>query len=235
MDQLNLALGNQAIPGYEDFKIGEILSLRGWVKQDTCDFFVTRWPDILTSLSVSQRQKIGFYLLEAHLLTPEQKIKILEIQQQNNALFGHIAATQGFVKQQTVDFFVKQLMQPTPGKSQPFLQTVDHIAPGKTQPQQQKPAVQESALKRAERYCKLQEFQNATIELRELLLRNDNNPKAHALLARIYQQRRQGSLAKVHLKKALAIAPNDLYVQDTKQRLFKYVSRKNKTALTSNG
>lgn len=216
-DQLRLALHNQTIPGYENFRIGEILSLRGWVKQDTCDFFATRWPELLRNLSVSERQKIGFYLLEAHLLTPQQKIKILEIQQYRNALFGQIAATQGFVKQQTVDFFVTQLMGSSMGSAQSQSRT-----PTKVQPSQ----FSATPLRKAEQYCKARDFQRAILELRELLIHDDQNAQAHALLARIYQRRGQGSLAKVHLQKAIAIAPQDWFVLDTKKRFLALVSKK---------
>ena len=212
-DQLRLALHNQTIPGYENFRIGEILSLRGWVKQDTCDFFATRWPELLRNLSASERQKIGFYLLEARLLTPQQKIKILEIQQYRNALFGQIAATQGFVKQQTVDFFVTQLMASTQSQSKGSAKV--------TQSQ-----LSATSLHKAEQYCKVRDFRRAILELRELLIHDDQNAQAHALLARIYLRRGQGSLAKVHLKKAIAIAPEDWFVLDTKKRFLALVSKK---------
>lgn len=219
-DQLTLALQNQTIPGYEDFKIGEILSLRGWVKQDTCDFFVVRWPEILQEINASERQKIGFYLLEAHLLTPQQKIKILEIQQHHKALFGQIAATQGFVKQKTVDFFVKQLMASAP--TQPMLH--------EPLPIEQRRIHSPSPLDQAEQYCKAKDFHRAILELRELLIHDEKNAKAHALLARIYQRRQKGSLAKVHLKRAIAIAPQDLFVLDTKKRFLASVVKQNQVA-----
>ena len=220
--QLTLALQNQTIPGYENFRIGEILSLRGWVKQDTCDFFVKRWPEILQEINASERQKIGFYLLEAHLLTPQQKIKILEIQQHQKALFGQIAATQGFVKQKTVDFFVKQLMASAP--TRPMLNApINTPIPIK----QRRPR---SPLNQAEQYCKAKDFHRAILALRELLIHDEKNAKAHALLARIYQRRNKGSLAQVHLKRAIAIAPQDLFVMDTKKRFLASVAKQNQVA-----
>ena len=105
-DQLKLALQNQAIPGYEKFKIGEVLALRGWIKQETCDFFATRWRAILKEEKDDVRlKKISNYLVEAHLLTQEQIQAIAEIQRQKQKSFGQIAIEQGLLKQQTITFF----------------------------------------------------------------------------------------------------------------------------------
>ncbi|AFY37337.1 hypothetical protein Lepto7376_0964 [[Leptolyngbya] sp. PCC 7376] len=197
-DQVQLALQNQSIPGYEDFRIGEILALRGWIKQETCDFFAIRWNNILQSLKIKNKQKkIGYYLLEAGLLTEEQVTSILRIQQKNKKLFGQIAVTQGYLKQQTVDFFVKYLSSAKRNE-----------------------IVRDDSLERAERYFKLRDLQGAMLELREVLRRDGNNGMAHAWLTRIYLEQGQESLAKVHLKQAIALSPNQKFVKDTKKQFF---------------
>ena len=39
--QLEVALRDQTY--YEDMRLGEILALRGWIEQDTADFFAQEW------------------------------------------------------------------------------------------------------------------------------------------------------------------------------------------------
>ena len=102
--QLDVALRDQTY--YEDMRLGEILALRGWVKQDTADFFVQEWFKL-----VNKRidHPIGFYLRKAGLLS-EQDIRIILTKQHKCSLrFGDLAVKQGLVKQNTVDFFLQNL------------------------------------------------------------------------------------------------------------------------------
>ena len=102
--QLEVALRDQAY--YQEMRLGEILALRGWVKQDTADFFVQEWFKL-----VNQRieHPIGFYLQKAGLLT-EQDIKaILSEQNRYSLRFGDTAVKQGLIKPNTVEFFLQNL------------------------------------------------------------------------------------------------------------------------------
>ena len=102
--QLEVALRDQTY--YQDMRLGEILALRGWVKQDTADFFVRDWFKL-----VNQRieHPIGFYLQRAGLLT-EQDIKVILLEQSKYSLrFGDMAVKQGLVKSNTVEFFIQNL------------------------------------------------------------------------------------------------------------------------------
>ena len=102
--QLEVALRDQTY--YQDMRLGEILALRGWVKQDTADFFVKEWFKL-----VNQRvdRPIGFYFKQAGLLT-EQDIKRILLEQNKHSLrFGDTAVKQGLIKPTTVDFFVQNL------------------------------------------------------------------------------------------------------------------------------
>ncbi len=102
--QLEVALRDQTY--YQDMRLGEILALRGWIKQDTADFFVHEWFKL-----VNKRidHPIGFYLQKAGLLT-EQDIKVILLEQHKHPLrFGDIAVKQGLIKPDTVDFFVQNL------------------------------------------------------------------------------------------------------------------------------
>lgn len=102
--QIQVALNDQK--HYQEMRLGEILALRGWIKQDTADFFVEEW---FKSIARRPKHPIGFYLNRAGLLT-EQQIQLI-LQEQNKSLqrFGTIAVSQGLIKQNTVDFFLKNL------------------------------------------------------------------------------------------------------------------------------
>jgi hypothetical protein len=100
--QIQLVLQDQKI--YTDLKIGEILALRGWVKQETSDFFVRDWLKILND---TNRRPIGYYLKQAGLLDETQIETILEEQKRLWMRFGALAVLQGCVKQGTVDFFLE--------------------------------------------------------------------------------------------------------------------------------
>jgi hypothetical protein len=104
MPQLEVALKDQAY--YEDMRLGEILALRGWIKQDTADFFVQEWFKL-----VNQRieHPIGFYLNKAGLLSESDIQKILQEQNANSLRFGDAAIKQGLLRPNTVNFFLQNL------------------------------------------------------------------------------------------------------------------------------
>ncbi len=102
--QIELVLQDQKI--YTDLKIGEILALRGWVKQETCDFFAQEWLKIIND---TEKRPLGYYLKEAGLLDETQIEQILAEQKRLWMRFGALAVLQGCVKQGTVDFFLKYL------------------------------------------------------------------------------------------------------------------------------
>lgn len=102
--QLEVALRDQAY--YEDMRLGEILALRGWIKQDTADFFVQEWFKLVNNRI---NHPIGFYLNKAGLLSESDIQKILNEQQQNSLRFGDAAIKQGLLKPNTVKFFLQNL------------------------------------------------------------------------------------------------------------------------------
>lgn len=102
--QLEVALRDQTY--YEDMRLGEILALRGWIKQDTADFFVQEWFKLINKRI---EHPIGFYLNKAGLLS-EQDIQTILLQQQQHSLrFGDTAIQQGLIKPSTVNFFLQNL------------------------------------------------------------------------------------------------------------------------------
>lgn len=102
--QLEVALRDQTY--YEDMRLGEILALRGWIKQDTADFFVQEWFK-LTSKRIEH--PIGFYLNRAGLLSESDIQAILAEQHKYSLRFGDTAIKQGLLKPNTVNFFLQNL------------------------------------------------------------------------------------------------------------------------------
>lgn len=102
--QLEVALRDQIY--YQDMRLGEIMALRGWIKQDTADFFVQEWYSLMNKRI---EHPIGFYLQQAGLLT-EQDIKVILLEQKQHSLrFGDLAVKQGLIKPNTVNFFLQNL------------------------------------------------------------------------------------------------------------------------------
>lgn len=102
--QIEVALRDQMY--YQDMKLGEILALRGWIEQQTADFFAEEWMKIISS---KPEKPLGFYLQQAGLLTEDRTKFILQEQHKTWLRFGSIAVLQGWLKQNTLDFFLKNL------------------------------------------------------------------------------------------------------------------------------
>ena len=104
--QLEVALRDQIYNN--DMLLGEILALRGWIKQDTADFFVREWFKI-----INQRieHPLGFYLNKAGLLSEEEinKILVKQREREQSLRFGDTAVQQGLLKPSTVNFFLQNL------------------------------------------------------------------------------------------------------------------------------
>ena len=92
-----------------DYKIGELLSFYGWLKQETADFFVEKWPSLLKK---NQKRPVSYYLFAAGLLNKKQLQSLKHLQkQQNSGLRLHeLAIKQGYLKEITIDFFLRYLL-----------------------------------------------------------------------------------------------------------------------------
>ncbi|NJL99945.1 MAG: hypothetical protein HC924_14620 [Synechococcaceae cyanobacterium SM2_3_2] len=101
--QLQVALYDQTYCGS---RIGEILSLRGWIKQETADFFAEQWPTIMDEPAGIP---IGACLQQAFLVTSEQIEEAIQSQTSNGLRIGAIFVLNGWLKQPTVDFFLQGL------------------------------------------------------------------------------------------------------------------------------
>ena len=119
--QVKIALQDQE--RYNDLRIGEILSLRGWIKQETADFFAEQWQKLTTS---EQKQPIGQYLKQAALLDDDQINTILWEQEHTDTKFGSLAVYRGWLKQTTMNFFLNSLSQES-GSSKNLTRTINSI------------------------------------------------------------------------------------------------------------
>jgi uncharacterized protein YjbI with pentapeptide repeats len=108
--QIEIALQEQA--EISNMKIGEIFALRGWIKQETADFFAEQWEQVLQQ---EQKRPLVYYLRKAALLDETQINLILSHREQSKdkVRFHHLAVQRGFIQQQTVDFLVKNLISPS--------------------------------------------------------------------------------------------------------------------------
>ena len=103
--QIEVALQDQS---FYQLPIGEILALRGWVKQETADFFAQQWSTVLRK---PRTQPLGYYLQAAALLD-EQQIDLLLSEQKHGQTWirlGALVVFKGWLKQTTIDFFLKHL------------------------------------------------------------------------------------------------------------------------------
>ncbi|GAB4538506.1 MAG: hypothetical protein Tsb0014_28200 [Pleurocapsa sp.] len=103
--QLEVALYD--LDYYQDLRLGEILALRGWIKQDTVNFFVEQWNSLIKKQSIEY--PLGYYLQQAALLNEAQIQSVLTEQKQIWMRFGAIAVLKGLIKQETIDFFLNNL------------------------------------------------------------------------------------------------------------------------------
>ena len=103
-EQVNLALQQQQSD--RSLRIGEILAIQGGINSKTADFFAERWSSVVTE---QPQQPIGQYLKQAALLNEQQIQEILDEQQSSKSKFGELAIAKGWLKQPTIDFFLRYL------------------------------------------------------------------------------------------------------------------------------
>lgn len=108
-EQLQRALELQS--KYSQMKLGEILVLQEGIRAKTIEFFVKKRHEIADS---GQQLPLGHYLEDASLLNNRQVEAILQEQKKTKQKFGDIAVQKGWVKQDTVDFFLDTLSFKTP-------------------------------------------------------------------------------------------------------------------------
>ncbi len=103
-------------------RIGEILAEKGWIKQQTADFFAEQWQVVLQHAKQGSPQSLGYYLREAGLIDDHQLRAILAEQEQGGLWMriGALAVLKGWLNQTTVDFLLENL-HPDKAEDSPFL------------------------------------------------------------------------------------------------------------------
>lgn len=102
--QIQVALVDQEYS--HQMRIGEILAMRGWIKQSTADFFADEWHILVKRL---ENYPLGYYFAKADLMNSSQIDAVLLEQKQIWIKFGSVAVIKGFIQQQTLDFFLANL------------------------------------------------------------------------------------------------------------------------------
>ncbi|MDJ0724656.1 MAG: hypothetical protein QNJ38_06060 [Prochloraceae cyanobacterium] len=107
--QIQIALQDQM--QYNHLELEEILSLRGWLKAETIDFFSTQ---IIKLIKHSQQISLIKCLKQAGLLTEAEIESIVKIQKDTGVVFDSLAVSLGYIKQSTLEFFKKYLVNSQP-------------------------------------------------------------------------------------------------------------------------
>ncbi|MGB5715166.1 MAG: hypothetical protein WBM44_30135 [Waterburya sp.] len=101
----------------QELRLGEILAIRGWIEQQTADFFADEWQFVLEQQA---KYPLGYYLEKSGLLTKEQTHSILQEQKKIWVKFGSVAVLKGLLDQNTLDFFLDSLF-PLASSQSPFI------------------------------------------------------------------------------------------------------------------
>ena len=104
-EQIETALRQQN-QQYRNKKLGEILILQGWLKPQTVDFLLNELPKVTKHTALP----IGQYFKQAALLNQEQIDVILSQQQHTKLKFGELVVNNGWLSQNTVDFFLENVV-----------------------------------------------------------------------------------------------------------------------------
>ncbi|WP_204141761.1 J domain-containing protein [Halomicronema sp. CCY15110] len=86
-------------------------------------------------------------------------------------------------------------------------------------PKQQREAIIESYQRRAASFAAKKEYSRAILEMRDAIKSNPTNGQCHAQLAAYYLQAGQAKMAKIHLKRALELAPDNTLARELEPKL----------------
>ena len=105
---------------HHQYRFGEILVEQKRLRQETINFFVDDFPQLVRAQDLAGNLRLGDYLGNAGLLDQSQIDTILKLQSQTSKKFGQIILQEGLVNSQTLDWFVDlqhQLTQTTTPKN----------------------------------------------------------------------------------------------------------------------
>ncbi|MGL5036054.1 MAG: hypothetical protein ACRC6M_19890 [Microcystaceae cyanobacterium] len=101
--EIQIALLDQKAYG---MRLGDVLVLHGWVKKETVDFFTEQWARLLASTPDLNLEEC----LEASGLLSEAEVRVIRQEQQLTGRdFGAIAVKRGWLRENTLKFFVNNL------------------------------------------------------------------------------------------------------------------------------
>lgn len=109
--QINIALEVQR--QCVALRIGEILAIKGWLKQETVDFFVQTCLENKPA-TYNQDKPIGYFFQKAGILSEEQVNNILKEQKKLGIKFCYLAVMKGFLKEKTANFFLENICAKLP-------------------------------------------------------------------------------------------------------------------------
>lgn len=110
-EQLKIALAVQR--QCLELRVGEILAIKGWLKQETVDFFVKTCLEN-KPVTCTENPPIGYFFQKAGLLTQEQVNNVLKDQKKLGIKFCYLAVMKGFLKEKTADFFLENITTKIP-------------------------------------------------------------------------------------------------------------------------
>ncbi|CBN54489.1 MULTISPECIES: WecB/TagA/CpsF family glycosyltransferase [Kamptonema] len=102
-EQVAAVLQEQAEDNYR-LRFGEILARRGWIKPETIDFLAEHLPNLAAT---KEKKPLGQYLKSAALLDDDQISTLLIEQRKTGKRFGEMAVHKGWLKAETIDWFLK--------------------------------------------------------------------------------------------------------------------------------
>ncbi len=105
LEQVEKILQYQSEYSYDKF--GEIVNSWGLLPKNTVDFFAEKLPILKME---RQKYPLGQYFKQAALLDDAKINFILESQTTTGLKFGEMAVNQGWVKRETVDFLLTELI-----------------------------------------------------------------------------------------------------------------------------
>lgn len=101
--EVQIALMDQKAYG---MRLGDVLVLHGWVRKQTVDFFTEQWGKLLSSTSDWSLEEC----LEASGLLSEAEVRVIRQEQQLTGRdFGAIAVKRGWLRENTLKFFINHL------------------------------------------------------------------------------------------------------------------------------
>ena len=100
-EQMEMVLKYQM--DYPELNLAEILSLQGLLTDQTRNFFARDWSNLIKQ---KERKLLGAYLEKAGLLEEKDIKEILKEQEVSNLRFGAIAVLKGYIKTETLEFFL---------------------------------------------------------------------------------------------------------------------------------